>query len=59
MHVALAIDILKTFYKAERTDDNRKTLCKLLDKLYIPSEASDLSLATLHILLDDLQKVQC
>ncbi|KAF9817707.1 hypothetical protein IEO21_03256 [Rhodonia placenta] len=56
MHVALAIDILKTFYKAERTDDNRKTLCKLLDKLYIPSEASDLSLATLHILLDDLQK---
>ncbi|PCH34950.1 hypothetical protein WOLCODRAFT_106764 [Wolfiporia cocos MD-104 SS10] len=61
-HIDLAIDILKAMYLPSRLDDDRKALCQLLGKLYIPAtgigeqsgSSNDLSFLMLSLLLEDI-----
>ena len=39
-------------------EDDRKLLCQLLGKLYIPEETSDLALHSLLLLIDSLKEVR-
>ncbi|KAH9836048.1 nuclear condensing complex subunit [Rhodofomes roseus] len=55
VHLDLAADILKALYVKDRTDEERKDLCQLLGKLYIPDKPGDLTLLLLHMLLSDLE----
>ncbi|KAL4248657.1 CND3 (condensin subunit 3) family protein [Abortiporus biennis] len=54
VHVDLAIDILKLLCDSKRGDDDRKTFCQILSKLYLPDKPNQLSLLLLHILLEYL-----
>ncbi|KZT12609.1 uncharacterized protein LAESUDRAFT_689301 [Laetiporus sulphureus 93-53] len=55
-HLHLAVDFLQGLYETERTDEDRKTICQLLENLYLPNEPAELPLLLLNVLLQDIER---
>ncbi|CCM04766.1 uncharacterized protein FIBRA_06956 [Fibroporia radiculosa] len=55
IHMDLASDMAKALFNKEATKDDKKTLCQLFSKLYIPEELDDDKLRTLKLLTYSLR----
>ncbi|KIM91366.1 hypothetical protein PILCRDRAFT_810639 [Piloderma croceum F 1598] len=55
IHVDLASDIVKALYNQEMSKDDKKVLCQLLGKLYLPEKVDDDKLRTLKLLMHNLR----
>jgi len=58
VHFDLAIDIVRALLNKDFNRDNRKVLCQLLSKLYIPDEADDDKIRTLKLLMNNVKSVR-
>ncbi|OCH93098.1 hypothetical protein OBBRIDRAFT_725376 [Obba rivulosa] len=54
LHVDLAIDIVKALFSQKMDKDDKKALCQLLGKLYIPDAVDDDKIRTLKLLIHSL-----
>ncbi|KAG8917004.1 hypothetical protein FRC02_003417 [Tulasnella sp. 418] len=56
VHVDLAIDVMKTLLKQKLNKEDKKTLCQLLPKLYIPEDLEQDKAKLLKVLASTLHK---
>ncbi|EMD37496.1 hypothetical protein CERSUDRAFT_154154 [Gelatoporia subvermispora B] len=54
LHVDLAVDIIKALFNQKMDKDDKKALCQLLSKLYIPDTVDDDKIRTLQLLIHNL-----
>ncbi|TDL22781.1 ARM repeat-containing protein [Rickenella mellea] len=55
IHVDLAIDILKALFNKDMTKDDKKVMCQLLGKLYIPDDVDIDKIRSLKLLVNNIQ----